>query len=62
MFVEAHRQAARALGRPRRLRRSATAFAADRDQSERIEPPRWTRRSPVERAAEAVATLTRREL
>jgi len=40
----------------------ATAFAADRGQSERIEPSRWTWRSPVERAAEAVATLTRREL
>jgi len=40
----------------------ATAFAADRDHSERIEPSRWTWRSPVERVAEAVATLTRREL
>ena len=40
----------------------ATAFAADRGQSERIEPSRWTWRSPVERAAEALATLTRREL
>jgi cardiolipin synthase len=34
----------------------ATAFAADRGQSERIEPSRWTWRSPVERAAEALAT------
>jgi cardiolipin synthase A/B len=40
----------------------ATAFAADRDQSERIEPSRWTWRSPAERVGEAVATLTRREL
>jgi cardiolipin synthase A/B len=40
----------------------ATAFAADRGLSRRIERSRWTWRSPVERAAEAVATLTRREL
>jgi cardiolipin synthase A/B len=40
----------------------ATAFAADRDLSERIERSRWTWRSPAARAAEAVATLTRREL
>jgi len=40
----------------------AAAFAVDRDRSERIERSRWTWRSPVERAAEAVATLTRREL
>jgi cardiolipin synthase len=40
----------------------ATAFAADRELSERIEQTRWTWRSPAERAAEAVATLTRREL
>jgi cardiolipin synthase len=40
----------------------ATAFAADKERSERIERSRWTLRSPVERAREAVATLTRREL
>jgi cardiolipin synthase len=38
------------------------AFAADRELSERIDRSRWTWRSPMERAAEAAATLTRREL
>jgi cardiolipin synthase len=40
----------------------ADAFAADRERSERIEASRWTWRSPAQRAVEAVATLTRREL
>jgi hypothetical protein len=40
----------------------SVAFANDRGLSQRIEPSRWTWRSPAERAAEAVATLTRREL
>jgi cardiolipin synthase len=37
-------------------------FAADRELSERIDRSRWTWRSPMERAAEAAASLTRREL
>jgi len=40
----------------------ADAFASDRERSERIEASRWTWRSPAQRAVEAVATLTRREL
>jgi cardiolipin synthase len=40
----------------------AGAYAADRERSERIEASRWTWRSPAQRAVEAVATLTRREL
>lgn len=40
----------------------AAAFEADREMSERIQASRWRRRSPRERAAEAAATLARREL
>ena len=37
-------------------------FETDREQSERIEEPRWRRRSPHHRVAEAGARLLRREL
>jgi len=43
-------------------RRLSEQFERDLEDSERIAPQRWLRRAPLQRAAESVLKLARREL